>query len=211
MQTITAMFDSRADAEVARARLAAAGINADNVTVHDQSSLDETSDSPAGTSRMSSHDADEADGREGTHRNAIGDYIDDRTGHRLMENAGSDRNALGDYVEGNKPSHAPTAASHDNGPGIWTQVKAFFTSDHDVYAEGMRRGGYLLVARVQASDAARVSDILDDEGTIDLGARETEWRNDGWMGSSGTNLNSATTDQPLRSRVGNYDSDSHRY
>lgn len=37
MRTITAMFDSRADAEAARTRLAAAGVSVDDVTIHDQS------------------------------------------------------------------------------------------------------------------------------------------------------------------------------
>lgn len=47
-RTITAMFDTRADADAARERLLAAQIDADNVRVHDQGS--------AGTT--SSHDAD---------------------------------------------------------------------------------------------------------------------------------------------------------
>lgn len=36
MRTITAMFDSRADAEAARTRLAAAGVSTDDVSIHDQ-------------------------------------------------------------------------------------------------------------------------------------------------------------------------------
>lgn len=42
-RTITAMFDSRADAEAGRQRLLAANIDADNVRIHDQSSVGDAS------------------------------------------------------------------------------------------------------------------------------------------------------------------------
>lgn len=42
-RTVTAMFDSRADAEAARERLLAANLDADNVKIHDQSSVGDAS------------------------------------------------------------------------------------------------------------------------------------------------------------------------
>ncbi|KAB7648630.1 hypothetical protein [Polymorphobacter fuscus] len=209
MRTITAMFDSRADAETARGRLAAAGISADNVSIHDKSSLAHPADD-RGSAYAGDHGtaSSEADGRDGTHRNAIGDYIDNRTGDRLMEDAGSERTALGDYVEGENNSHAHHEnASHDHdGPGLWSKIKAFFTGDDDVYEEAMRRGGYLVTARVDDHDAERAIDILDADGTVDLEARETSWRSEGWMGGP----NTVTTDRGSRPRVGSYISDDYR-
>lgn len=210
MQTITAMFDSRPDAEAARHNLAAAGIAIDDVTIHDQASVGENTDGrktmPVSTGNGSA--APVSDGHDGTHRNAIGDYIDNNTGKRLMEDAGSERNALGDYIDSDhkdKPaSHNDNGADHhDAGAGVWSQLKSFFTADHDVYAEGMRRGGFLLVARVGKDDADRAAAILDVEGTVDLGARETEWRSQGWMG--GPSTMGGTT--PPRSRVSRHDTD----
>lgn len=49
MRTLTAMFDSRADADTARHRLVAAGIRVENVTIHDQTSLDESTGGVAST------------------------------------------------------------------------------------------------------------------------------------------------------------------
>jgi uncharacterized protein (TIGR02271 family) len=53
--------------------------------------------------------------------------------------------------------------------------------------------------------APRVADILDDEGTVDMDRRETEWRSSGWsgqfthsdagMGTSGMGLTGTTTDR----------------
>lgn len=70
--------------------------------------------------------------------------------------------------------------------GLWDSFKSLFTDDHDTYAEGIRRGGYLLTARVDDSLADQAIDILDDEGTVDLDERSSAWRNDGWTGGAAT-------------------------
>jgi uncharacterized protein (TIGR02271 family) len=70
--------------------------------------------------------------------------------------------------------------------GFWDSLGDWFLPDEDrgTYAEGLRRGGYLL--SVEASDAQyeRVLDILDDEGTIDIDERANSWREEGWTGGS---------------------------
>ena len=224
MRTITAMFDSRADAETARERLAAAGISVDDVSIHDKSSLGQSSDGAVangvdrdgGSYRRDETDLDrdgyrgvEADGREGTHRNAIGDYIDDRSGERLMKDAGSERTALGDYVDndtGNSKIHhdgAAHQATTSHGRGLWAQIKSFFTGDDDIYEEGLRRGGYLVTARVADQDAERAIDILDDDGAVDLGAREASWRSEGWASGN------TSVDRGSRGRIGSYASDDY--
>ena len=38
-RTLTALFDTRADAEAGRTRLTAAGVHADNIQIHDQDSM----------------------------------------------------------------------------------------------------------------------------------------------------------------------------
>ena len=54
--------------------------------------------------------------------------------------------------------------------------------DAHAYAEGIKRGGTLVTARVDASLRDRAVDILDDEGTINMDERETQWRSGGWGG-----------------------------
>ena len=58
-------------------------------------------------------------------------------------------------------------------PGFWASLRGLFLPDDDstVYAEGLRRGGYLVTVRTTSANHDRAIDILDDEGTIDLDER----------------------------------------
>lgn len=67
--------------------------------------------------------------------------------------------------------------------GFFEALGDFFFPDEDryAYAEGLNRGGFLVtVSNVPAGQVDRALDILDDEGAVDLDARETEWRSSGW-------------------------------
>jgi hypothetical protein len=50
------------------------------------------------------------------------------------------------------------------------------------YAEGIRRGGTMVSVRVDESRADQTLDILGDEGTVNMGQRTAQWRNEGWSG-----------------------------
>jgi uncharacterized protein (TIGR02271 family) len=54
--------------------------------------------------------------------------------------------------------------------------------DRYTYAEGLRRGGYLLSVNVTDAQYDKALDILDDEGTIDIDERAQTWRSEGWTG-----------------------------
>ncbi len=56
-------------------------------------------------------------------------------------------------------------------------------ADAHAYAEGVRRGGTLVTVRAEDAMAARVANILDDHGTVDMDERETTWRSEGWSGT----------------------------
>ena len=51
--------------------------------------------------------------------------------------------------------------------------------DRWAYAEGLRRGGFLVSVQCDDPEHDRALDILDDEGTIDLDEREPLWREAG--------------------------------
>ncbi|MGL4291698.1 MAG: hypothetical protein ACRCVA_35430 [Phreatobacter sp.] len=51
------------------------------------------------------------------------------------------------------------------------------------YAEGVRRGGTLVNARVPDADRGRIKLILET-GSYDLAGRDQAWRADGWTGRS---------------------------
>ncbi|WP_375454993.1 hypothetical protein [uncultured Methylobacterium sp.] len=54
----------------------------------------------------------------------------------------------------------------------------------ETYAEGVRRGGTLVTARVEDGHADRVLAILDRHGSIDLDERAQGWRAQGWTGGT---------------------------
>jgi uncharacterized protein (TIGR02271 family) len=80
---------------------------------------------------------------------------------------------------------AGTATRRETG-GFLDSLGDWFLPEEDrgTYAEGLRRGGYLL--SVEATDAQyeRVLDILDDDGTIDIDERANSWREEGWTGGT---------------------------
>lgn len=49
------------------------------------------------------------------------------------------------------------------------------------YAEGVRRGGTLVTARVDEALEARAVEILDRDGSVDMDQREAAWRGEGWI------------------------------
>ncbi len=69
--------------------------------------------------------------------------------------------------------------------GFFESIGDFFMGDEDkqVYNEGLKRGGYLLTARVPESHYEQALDVLDTDDAVDLDARAETWREDGWDGA----------------------------
>ncbi|TNC50202.1 DUF2382 domain-containing protein, partial [Rubellimicrobium rubrum] len=77
----------------------------------------------------------------------------------------------------------------DQHKGFWDSLSDFFFPDEDrySYAEGLSRGASMVtVTGFDASMHDTIVDILDDEGSVDLNAREGEWRSSGWSGYEGS-------------------------
>lgn len=73
--------------------------------------------------------------------------------------------------------------------GFFESIGDFFFPEEDrhAYAEGLNRGGYLVTVRnIPDHQYETALDILDDEGAVDLDAREAEWRSEGWTGYGAT-------------------------
>ena len=135
-RTVTAFFDSRADADEALSRLHSAGIARDSI--------------------------------------------------RLMPGNESN-NDIADQ------SRAPSLG--EASVGFWDSLRDLFLPDEDrhTYAEGLRRGGYLVSVNATDAEYERVLDILDDEGTIDIDERADSWRAEGWSGVSTSDALSGST------------------
>jgi uncharacterized protein (TIGR02271 family) len=54
--------------------------------------------------------------------------------------------------------------------------------DANMYAEGVRRGGTLVTAKVSDNMAERAAQIMNREGTVDLDTEGAAWRQSGWKG-----------------------------
>lgn len=66
--------------------------------------------------------------------------------------------------------------------GIWESIKDFFVGDDDrpVYSESLRRGGYLLTARVDDDLSDQAISVLEQTNAVDLDQRTEQWRTEGW-------------------------------
>jgi hypothetical protein len=94
--------------------------------------------------------------------------------------------------------HATTAASHLKQAGIPADDIDIWTTPHNLaplledlgvlrtdahaYAEGVIRGGTVVIVKCDASAVDEVVGILDKEGVLDLDEQQAAWRSEGWEG-----------------------------
>jgi uncharacterized protein (TIGR02271 family) len=98
-------------------------------------------------------------------------------------------------IPGQEGSRASTYGNQTEG-GFWDTLKDLFLPDEDrySYAEGLRRGGFLVTVTAGEQTYASALEILDRDGTIDIGEREATWRSEGWGGYAGAAMTDRTTD-----------------
>jgi hypothetical protein len=76
------------------------------------------------------------------------------------------------------------AASEHRTFGEWISSLFGEREDKHVYGEGLRRGHFLLSAKVDDLNEIRVAEILDAAKPVDLSAAEAAWRGEGWTPTS---------------------------
>lgn len=81
-----------------------------------------------------------------------------------------------------------SGSSGSSGGGFWGGVKDAFMPDEDrhSYEEGVRRGGFLLCARVDEDRADEAVRIVESGNSVDFDQREQQWRSEGWQGYQGS-------------------------
>jgi hypothetical protein len=79
-------------------------------------------------------------------------------------------------------AEAGTEAGSDANRGFWATLSDLFlpAADHHTYAEGVRRGGYLLSASVPDHMFESALEVLEQADPIDLDERAASWRASGW-------------------------------
>jgi len=137
-------------------------------------------------------------------RRTVTAFFDSRTDAEeavsRLQSAGLSRDSIRLVPGSERDSDASGGASStpslgDASVGFWESLRDLFLPDEDrhTYAEGLRRGGFLLSVSATDAEYERVLDILDDEGTIDIDERADTWRAEGWSGSATSDALSGST------------------
>ncbi|WP_043840266.1 YsnF/AvaK domain-containing protein [Muricoccus aerilatus] len=97
-----------------------------------------------------------------------------------------------------------TTGSTSGETGFWASLKDLFVPDEDrtAYAEGIRRGNYVVSAQVDESKLDQAMDILEHNGAVDLDAQEEEWRQSGWTGQQASTTTAAVGTSPSNPELG---------
>jgi stress response protein YsnF len=133
----------------------------------------------------------------------------DRTMTAMYDTRGAAESARDDLVALGIPSANVTIRGTESGASTsstssTTEDKGFLDSladlffpeeDQHTYAEGVRRGGYLLSARVPDGLEDQATDVLERYDPVDVDERAESWRQSGWAGypASGAGTAGATT------------------
>src|SRR6476661_7592520 len=176
--TISRLYDNHNDAQQAVRRLEAAGVPHSDISI-----VANNSDSWYGTDKKVDRDRDGVDDRaEGAGKGAgigagIGGAAGLLAGLGLLAIPG-----LGPVVAaGWLASTALGAAAGAATGGVVGALTEAGLSKEDapLYAEGVRRGGTLVTARVADADRARFDAVLD-QSAVNLRERSAAWQKTGW-------------------------------
>src|SRR5215204_2230847 len=100
-------------------------------------------------------------------------------------------------IEGNDPhAAAESGGRRYQEEGFWASLANMFMPREDryAYAEGLRRGGYIVSVETSASNHDAILAILDREGAVDVDQLANDWRSNGWQSpDAGSNAAAATS------------------
>lgn len=175
-RTITAMFDNHSDAAQAVQRLKGAGVPDADISLVAGRNEGALTDGGSDTGDDTAEDA----GKGALIGGALGGGAGILAGIGAMAIPG-----LGPVVAAGWLASTLVGATAGAATGglIGALTNAGLSEeDAHAYAEGIKRGGTLVTARVDDALKDRAVDILDDEGTINMDERENQWRTSGWGG-----------------------------
>jgi len=106
----------------------------------------------------------------------------DSAAQELARELGSDRSRVRISPEEGATDTGYDASNPYHETGFFASLKNLFVPEEDRYAfaEGLRRGRFLVSAQVDEAQVARAADVLEQAGALDIDAEETSWRQSGW-------------------------------
>ena len=181
--TVTRLFDTRAQAESAVAALEAGGIPASDLSIV-------AGGKSAEDTRASARDpAHENEAEEGAEKGAatgglIGGGAGLLAGLGLLAIPGIGPVVAAGWLAATAVGAAVGATAGGATGGLLGALKESGVPDEDahVYAEGVRRGGTLVSARVDDSQVPGVEDMLSRASGVDATTRGAAYREAGWKG-----------------------------
>lgn len=130
---------------------------------------------------------------------------------QLVREMALDRDAVRLHGGSNDRAEAQAIAAEDaqENRGVWAALRDLFVPDEDrtTYAEGLRRGAFLVSAEVEESRVEQAMDVLEAHGAVDLDSREAQWRSSqsgataSMPGAPGVGV-AGTTDEKVIARPG---------
>jgi hypothetical protein len=182
-KTITAFFDTYADASDAVRRLEAVGVSDSDISLV--------------ANNQDRHPSDRAERS----------FADDGASDRDDSRANADTGLLGGLNVIAVPGLGPVVgagwlvsplvgagAGAATGGLIGTLIDAGVPEqDARAYEEGVRRGGALVAVRASENEADRIVDLLNEEGTVDFEDRQSLWRSEGWLPGHGDAIGAAAS------------------
>ena len=185
-QLISAMFDDYQAATNAVQRLKSAGIPSDDISIVGGNQEMRSGSAPLSTDEGSAAGTGAATGA------VVGGGAGLLAGLGLLAIPG-----LGPVVAaGWLASTLAGAAVGTAAGGLIGGLTEWGMSEEEAhgYAEGVRRGGTLVTARVEDAQIETAVQILDADGTVDMNERTEGWRREGWQGTFGMGDRPAGTD-----------------
>jgi len=177
MRTITGLFDSHDQAERAVHALKDAGVSSDDISIV-------ANNADGGYSTEKGDDVAEGVGAGAGVGAVVGGTGGLLAGLGMLAIPGVGPVVAGGWLVATAIGAVTGAAVGGAAGGIIGALTDAGVDERDahVYAEGVRRGGTLVTARVEDSRADAAAAILRDSSWVDIAARRRDYEAEGWEG-----------------------------
>lgn len=182
MRTVSGLYDSYADAQDAVGELESSGVPSADISIVANNSDDWYGNNDAA-------DDDNSDAAEDAGKGAgIGAVVGGAggllTGLGIMAIPGVGPVVAAGWLAATVVGAVAGAAVGGATGGIIGALTDSGVPEHDahVYAEGVRRGGTLVTARVSENLAPKAQQILGQSNSVDLTSRRRDYEAEGWTG-----------------------------